>query len=366
MDAQRVSQLIEQIYGAGMGQISWSVVLAEMARTSGDSQAIVYERDFSGGPPNVLGSYNIDPEYGARYVAHYGLIDVWHRCLMARPSFEPAPTDALIDRRELHATEFYNDFLRPLDVERGIGALAHRGANSVTLFAMQRSRRRGRFSERDQKLMTLLFPHIRRSLELHHALRRAQLAAGIPPTENVQMQLGLIVLSGSGRVVFANRAAFDVLLRLGITLAAGRLSASGPQGDRIVEAIENAAAASEEELRRRALYMTVSLDERTAIDLAAAAQDEQVASRGETGIAVTLRLRTSPDMAARLQSGFRLTPSEATLALGLFRGETLADIARLRGTSVNTVRVQLRSTFDKTGCRRQIELVRLVQALSAC
>ena len=362
MDVKHISQLIEDIYSAGMGQMPWSDVLAKMARARGESQAVMYERGLADGPPNILGSYNLDPESSTRYVAHYGLIDVWHRRLMASPTFEPAPTDSLIDQRELEATEFYNDFLRPLDVERGIGAMAYRGANSATLFAMQRSRRRGLFSARDQKLLSILFPHIRRSLELQNAMRRASMAAA-SAKEDPLLQLGLVVLAADGRVIFANRPAIDILLRMGIRMVMGRLSGARSQADGVVEAIEDAAAAGTGQFRRRSFFMTMSIDTRTEVDLVLASEDEQLAGDSEPGIAITLRLRTGTDLAGSLQSAFGLTPSEAALAVGLSQGETLAGIARSRGTSVNTVRVQLRSAFAKTGCHRQSDLMRLVLQL---
>jgi DNA-binding CsgD family transcriptional regulator len=61
-----------------------------------------------------------------------------------------------------------------------------------------------------------------------------------------------------------------------------------------------------------------------------------------------------------LRDGFGLTGSEVALALGLFRGQTLKEIAQVRNTSIATIRVQLRSLFAKTSTRRQAELVALL------
>lgn len=62
----------------------------------------------------------------------------------------------------------------------------------------------------------------------------------------------------------------------------------------------------------------------------------------------------------RVRSAFGLTPSEATLALHLADGGDMGGYAATRGISRNTARNQLQMVFDKTGGRRQAELVKLL------
>lgn len=65
---------------------------------------------------------------------------------------------------------------------------------------------------------------------------------------------------------------------------------------------------------------------------------------------------------ARLIQGlFDLTPAEAEIARGIASGQTIADLAKYKNLSRNTVRNQLSCIFEKTGCSRQAELVRLLQ-----
>jgi DNA-binding CsgD family transcriptional regulator len=57
---------------------------------------------------------------------------------------------------------------------------------------------------------------------------------------------------------------------------------------------------------------------------------------------------------------YGLTPAESRLTLALVDGLELDEIATKFCVSQNTLRVQLRSIFKKTGVRRQSELVKLV------
>ena len=70
--------------------------------------------------------------------------------------------------------------------------------------------------------------------------------------------------------------------------------------------------------------------------------------------------RPCDDAAGTLRARFGLTAAEATLALALKDGETLRAVAARLGVSINTICNQLGAVFDKTGCRRQQNLVRLL------
>jgi DNA-binding CsgD family transcriptional regulator len=60
---------------------------------------------------------------------------------------------------------------------------------------------------------------------------------------------------------------------------------------------------------------------------------------------------------AFLKRRFGLTPAEARLVLRLLTGESLRSCAQALGIQYETVRMLLKSIFQKTGTRRQAELV---------
>jgi DNA-binding CsgD family transcriptional regulator len=82
-------------------------------------------------------------------------------------------------------------------------------------------------------------------------------------------------------------------------------------------------------------------------------------SRGARVLAVfhdsEARVRLEPRLLVQLHG---LTPTEAALASALAEGRTLSEFARARGCSEQTARTHLKHVLDKTGTRRQAELVR--------
>jgi DNA-binding CsgD family transcriptional regulator len=61
---------------------------------------------------------------------------------------------------------------------------------------------------------------------------------------------------------------------------------------------------------------------------------------------------------------FAFTPAEMRLAVALARGLDLQSIARTNKTTVGTLRVHLKSIFEKTNTSRQAELILLLARLS--
>lgn len=61
---------------------------------------------------------------------------------------------------------------------------------------------------------------------------------------------------------------------------------------------------------------------------------------------------------------FGLTVAEADVAVAIASGHALKEVARLRTCSLNTVRTLASRVLEKTGCRRQAEVVRLLGALN--
>jgi DNA-binding CsgD family transcriptional regulator len=61
-----------------------------------------------------------------------------------------------------------------------------------------------------------------------------------------------------------------------------------------------------------------------------------------------------------LVSVYKLTPSEAQVAISIANGHSIENIAKQSNHSAHTIRSQLKSTFKKTGVSRQSELIKLL------
>jgi len=79
----------------------------------------------------------------------------------------------------------------------------------------------------------------------------------------------------------------------------------------------------------------------------------------------TISYGTTSGLLKGLRAVFGLTPSEAALAAALYESGDLTEAAGSLKISVPSARTRLQAIFQKTGVRRQIDLVRMLETLSA-
>lgn len=96
---------------------------------------------------------------------------------------------------------------------------------------------------------------------------------------------------------------------------------------------------------------------------------KSVASGAESGSGA-LVFAFDPDATPTVQAElvqrlFGLSEAEAYLAVALCGGRSLEEASVARGTTLNTVRSQLKSIFGKTGTHRQADLVSVLLASPA-
>ncbi|MCJ2048287.1 helix-turn-helix transcriptional regulator [Methylobacterium sp. J-070] len=170
-----------------------------------------------------------------------------------------------------------------------------------------------------------------------------------------QFEQGLAVTDRSGRAHFLNRAARAFVDRGLLRLVHGCLRGSSPADGAALRRILSGCAAG------RGVSARLEGEGGTLLVAACAIPP---APGPAAGGAVLLRL-VDPAQArlpgpGALQDQFGFTPAEAALAVDILAGNDLAASALRRGVTRNTVRVHLRRLFEKTGTRRQAELMRLL------
>lgn len=170
------------------------------------------------------------------------------------------------------------------------------------------------------------------------------------------LEQGVAVTDRSGRAHFLNRAARGFIRRGLLRLEGGclrsGLAEDGAAFGRVIARCAGGAGAGSLRL----------VGEGGTLLIAASAIP--AAAFPIPGNAVLLRLidpaaARLPDRRV-LQEHFGFTPAEAALAVDILAGNDLAASAAGRGVTLHTARSQLRRLFEKTGTRRQAELMRLL------
>jgi DNA-binding CsgD family transcriptional regulator len=179
-----------------------------------------------------------------------------------------------------------------------------------------------------------------------------------------RLHFGVLLLGPQAELRHATRRAHEIGRR---TLAfsidsGGRLQASAPSlSTKLHRAIHGAASGGTVHHHGTALLLrgTAGADVHAVVmpmPSSPLVPDTSVAAT----VFVTDPEATLPNFARKLRQIYMLSPSEAQLAEALVHGKSLKVFAEERGTTLNTVRTQLKTMAAKVGAKRQVDLVRCI------
>lgn len=215
-------------------------------------------------------------------------------------------------------------------------------------------------------LLTALFPHLNRALELTQIFVGSQSPSKVGTEVLANVSTPAIALNSAGGLVALNAAARELLPRRAeISARQGALSLSDPAQAR---SLKHWLAASDVETRPARNFTVAGLNGEQPLFIRLSrvrSLGSGVAVEAPTAIMQIIEARPRPpeDALARLRDYFNLTEAEAAIALGIGLGQSSEEIAQDRGSAPGTVRQQVKAILDKTRTGRQSALAALVARL---
>ncbi|MEJ1158844.1 helix-turn-helix transcriptional regulator [Prosthecomicrobium sp. N25] len=222
------------------------------------------------------------------------------------------------------------------------------------------------------RILAALRPSLRAALRLGGP-NSVGAEAGLPDLRRIveAMPLPCLAVDGVARILGASPSAIGLLAGTGpLADQDGRLVPRGPAlpADELTAAIHGALRPGATEHRLPVRDPSGRL--RGLVCVAPPACPPPVPGEAPAAPAgfVVVVLRgfdpPGPELRRSLADVFGLTPSEAEISLRLANGQTLAELSNDLGISTQTARKHVNNIFDKTGCRRQAELVAKVLLLA--
>ena len=226
-----------------------------------------------------------------------------------------------------------------------------------------------RFSAMEIAFLDGLLPHMESALSLHHRLDRVGLFADIAREQLRHSGNGIVVLSRSGSLLFADVVGrqfvddprvFTVRQR---SIGLRDASANEVFGELVRQCVpvsESAGMMAGGTLRVPVVGTTRELL-LAVLPFRALSGPATLSSDGARAV-LTLFDPARPVIDTRqdIRGLYGLSAAEADVCWKVANGETIARIAARSGLSRETVRSQLKRVFAKTGTKRQPDLVRLV------
>ncbi|MDO9712751.1 helix-turn-helix transcriptional regulator [Paracraurococcus lichenis] len=375
--------LLQTFYDAALDPAAWPAAFRGLADALGSTMSGIVVRDADTAIAIGGAATDTDPETLRAYLEHFRWIDpIVPALVRTRPGGVHADHD-LVERHAFERSEFFNDWARPHGHDHSLMVLLPPGAVMGAAPMVIATRRRGTadFDASDRATLTWATPHLARAVEMRRRLAPAPAATTATALALDRIAAGVIVVDAAGRLAWANRTG-EALLHAGDGMALGHSGAlrgatpAATAGLRRLVAVaasdpgESGALALERPASgRAALRVLVSpLSERAA---AASDMDRALLPRTAAWVVIVIH---DPEAAAasgtarfpeqRLRALHGLTAAETKVAVLLARGGGLPSVGATLGIAQATTRTHAARIFRKTGTSGQVELARLVEALS--
>lgn len=365
-DAASIHATVQRIYDAALTTNAWQPMLESVVDLMGGNHAMLFARDPAREHASVAKSAGLDERAFARFLSPEaaGWIEPSVRAV---PSGAVVIQSRLVPDRDFERSDFYNDFVRPAGGFHGM-AFGHATPTLSSFFAVCRRRQAGDFEAKDAAVLETLSPHLAMALRVRQRLDVTDLGAAGAWAAIDQLGTAFMIVDAQSAVVFANEAALHLFhdgrgLRLGHDGLCGTDAAASRTLRRLIASCvqtgaANGSAAGVVDLPCREqqplrIAVTPFRPERIGMDTGWRARPLAL-------LVVTDPAQERDARKAQLRRRFGLTPAEADVAMEIARGDGRKAAAARLGVADSTARMHLTRIFDKTGVRRQAELVRII------
>lgn len=369
LSTQKLSHLLASLHSAPLEEDHWQVFFDGLCEETLAVHGLFLAAGLKKGSVQILaqGGKQFNPEMQRLYNAHYWRVDPYWNAFLRNPRIGVIEGEELVSRQDAEKSEFYNELAVPTGVSHAMVLPASVSPQGVEAISIWRHANQKPFEKSSKELMQLLFPHIKTALKTRSALALSSVRAERAETALNASTQACFILNPAGKIVHANARA-EALLRLhdGVdSLKHSLVFANTADQNRFracfTAAVDAAGAIASEPgggltisrpSGKRPFYCSVL----------------PLRLPNQSAPGHVLVLIADPESSASLSKNFLktlfgLTSAETEIASALLAGFSLEEIAERRRVTRGTLRIQIKTIFQKTNTRRQSELVRLLQLL---
>lgn len=347
---------VDRIYEAAVLPEFWPDVLRDFARLAESRHAVliaVRQQNYK-----WVGSSPLMETMTQEVYQYPGGQERTRRLLAAPPGGFVTDLD-VFDETEILNEPLYADYLIPKGLGRGIATFINVPTGDSIVVHAEGDYGLGPISDTVKQRLNGFRPHLARSSLVSARLAFERARSAVETLSG--LGLAACAVTRAGTVLVANPE-FDAEALLWTTRGGNRIGLTDRRADRqlcdALSTIETGHSVRSLPLAAQdgapAAVLHVVPIRRAAHDLFGQA----------AAILVLTKASDTPTQSTPLlQALFDLSPTEAAIAARIAAGQTAEEIARVDGKSIATVRNQLKRVLDKTGCRRQVDLGRLLTQL---
>lgn len=367
----RLSDLIGGIYDCVLDPTRWESVLEDIRVALGFDNAALAVHAMLPAPLRlsyIVGWRGPDLDYCAKeYGADVLELVGGPKGIAVHPIGEPFPP---MDPAALARNRYFREVVEPLGLIDGNAIIVARDAGLFAMLNVGQHKSDGPIRESQFDGLRLLAPHLSRAATISRLLEMKAVEAQTFAAVVEALSAAVLLVDQDLGLVHANDPAHRLLAACDpVSLQNGKLHLALRASQSALEAAVAQAARNETELgsRSTAIPARRSDGEPMVVHILPLKHGEvrPNLSQRATAALFVVPAAAPPQMPRdALVLLYDLTPAEARVTELICEGLTVTEIGDRLGIAETTVKTHLKRIFDKTGCRRQVELVRLVSSLT--
>lgn len=368
-DPEILSALIGSVYDAALDAAVWPDALGKTAKYLSGVGALLFTKDATTRRFALHhADARLDPQYVRLYADTYSKIDPSTTAHYFADIGEPVSLTDVGPVEEFRATRIYREWVAPQGLVDFLTVSLDKNATTVAMYGLFRHEKQGLVDDVTRQRTRLIAPHIRRAVLIGRAidLKAAQAATFADAFD--RLASAMVFIDSTGRIVHANAAAHAMLATGNVirTAPGARLASSDANVGEALRKIFDDAGKGDVALGIQGIaFPIIARDGENYVGHVLPLTSGSRVKTGSAFAAAAVLLVQKAELASPaapevIAKTFKLTPTELRILLAVSELGGVAEIADAFGISETTVKFHLKSLFDKTGVRRQTELVKLL------
>ncbi len=360
------SALVGHIYDAALTPGEWPAVLTRICKLLNAQTAVLQSYDVYDRTPPFELNVGYDPVWIKVYADKYYAMNPYMDDVARMSSGEVVITSERPDYPELFKTEFYQGWLKPQRLLDASLLMVEKSMNTITALINVRNEDQGPHDQATIEVLKMLYPHVRRAVMIERVVREKQDQVDKYSTALDSLAAGMFLLTDKAAVAYAN-ASGDAMLAAGAPMKKvnGRLVLADQHANRTLREAMSAAREGDVTLGEKGASIPLR-DEHAEYVLHMlplnAARRQSVGSDAAAAHVVFISRNDPKDapVIAAFAERFGLTAQETRVLQTVVEAGSVPMAADILGISSSTARTHVTSIFDKSGVRRQADLLRLL------
>ncbi|WP_256807322.1 MULTISPECIES: helix-turn-helix transcriptional regulator [unclassified Bradyrhizobium] len=371
---EKFSDLIGGIYDCVIAPERWTGVLDGICAEFGFATGALSVASLTNMKAVVNAVSGSDLAEMAQNGIGYGadIIELWGGAerIQQYPLGEPIVQSQAVRQDIIAGNRYYREWAMPKGLfdAVAVGLVRDRTMVGNAIFSQHESA--GTIDEAQLNGLRLLAPHIRRAVTISNLFDMKAVEATTFAATVEALTVGVVLADEDSNIVHANAAA-TAMLAAGDPIVArhGRIAVQSAATTATLQSAVAQAAKDEATLGQKGIGIPIPRQGADplvvhVLPLRRSQMRSGLVQRAAAALFVTSAAGPPRLPHDALNQLYDLTPAEIRIFELICDGHTRDAISALLGVSVSTVKSHLVHVFEKTGCRRQVDLVRLAKSLT--